>query len=504
MPADSKIDDDAKFIETCIELKLLNQTDAELLQRAVDLPGYAAQEAVKRGLLTPTDIDIVHALQYPTKTIPGYEIQSVIGRGGMGVVYRARQSDLDRIVALKTILINNVSNPTVAARFEREAKALARLQHPNIVQALNFGKHQGRYFFAMEFVPGRTCEQAIRDDGIMPAQNVWFLVREVASGLMHALNQNLIHRDIKPANLILVPPPEGSRWAAAVESVKITDFGLAMFADADDDKLKLTTGDKVMGSPAYMSPEQFGLGVVDFRTDMYALGATAWHLLFGSPPFQGTSVAELYQQKTKPLVIDPAALPTTIPESHWRLLMGLLDVDPSRRPATYELLIDAIDQLQLSGPLGRSAAVHPGSDTASMPPSSDHQVTLDAIDVDAAAADTAASGTAGAPAVFAGDTDHKQAALAPTIELARPSQIGKKLMVAVALLGVCLIVVALIWSAAPTRGPRMYTRVISSAPLFDGVTLSGWDIGGSMVVRGKPWKLPMHRRHSPASAAAGR
>ncbi len=211
MSAEQRINEDLRFIDTCVELELIQQTDAESLLLAVtDQSGSIAQEAVRRGLLTPADVDIAQSLQHPTRVVPGYEILGLVGRGGMGVVYRALQLDLERIVALKTILIGNVDNSTLAARFEREAKALARLQHPNIVQALNFGKHEGRYFLAMEFVVGRTCEQSVREQGFMPAESVWFIVRQVASGLMHALSQNLIHRDIKPANLILTPPPEGS------------------------------------------------------------------------------------------------------------------------------------------------------------------------------------------------------------------------------------------------------------------------------------------------------
>ncbi len=172
-------------------------------------------------------------------------------------------------------------------------------------------------------------------------QAAWSVVRQVASGLMHALGQNLIHRDIKPANIILLPPPEGA--VSQTEIVKIADFGLAMFADQSSEQLKLTTGDKIMGSPAYMSLEQFGGRQVDFRSDMYSLGATAWHLLFGKPPFQGRSVAALFQQKSNPLVIDPSALPVVLPDDQMRLLMGLLDPDPNRRPQNYEQLIEAID-----------------------------------------------------------------------------------------------------------------------------------------------------------------
>ncbi len=237
MSAQPRIQEDRRFIETCIELELLDETDAESLRATIgEGSGFVAQTALQRGLLTPTDVDIVQSLQHATKVVPGYKILELIGRGGMGVVYRAEQLDLERTVALKTILVSNVNDPTVAARFEREAKALARLQHPSIVQALNFGKHEGRYYFAMEYVPGRNCEQAIRQRGYLPAQEVWSIVRQVASGLLHALRQNLIHRDIKPANLILLPPPEGSQ--SGTEIVKITDFGLAMFADQSSDQLK--------------------------------------------------------------------------------------------------------------------------------------------------------------------------------------------------------------------------------------------------------------------------
>jgi serine/threonine protein kinase len=339
-----KVLEDRQFIETCLALNLFHDTDADSLSAAIgDESGTIAQTALQRGLLTPADVDIVLSLQNPTTVAPGYKILELVGRGGMGAVYRAEQLDLERTVALKTILISNVNDPTVAARFEREAKALARLQHPNIVQALNFGKHEGRYYFAMEYVPGRTCEQAVSDGGFMPAEQVWSIVRQTASGLLHALRQNLIHRDIKPANLILLPPPEGS--PSESEIVKIADFGLAMFADQDPEHLKLTTGDKVMGSPAYMSLEQFTGRQLDLRSDMYSLGATAWHLLFGAPPFQGANIAALFRQKSQPLVVDQSALPVVLPADQMQLLMGLLDPDPNQRPQDYKQLIAAIDAL---------------------------------------------------------------------------------------------------------------------------------------------------------------
>ena len=346
MSEEPKVQADRRFIETCLKLVLFDDTDAESLSNEIGkVTGFVAQSALQRGLLTYADIDIVQSLLEPLSVVPGYKILDLVGRGGMGVVFRAQQLDLEKIVALKTILISNVHDPTGAARFEREAKSLARLQHPNVVQALNFGKHQGRYYFAMEYVPGITCEQAVSDGRYLSPERVWPIVRQIAAGLMHALGQNLIHRDIKPANIILLPPPSGA--VSKAEIVKIADFGLAMFADQSSEHLKLTTGDKIMGSPAYMSLEQFGGRQVDFRSDMYSLGATAWHLLFGKPPFQGRNVADLFQQKSEPFFIDPAELPVVLPDDQMRLLARLLDPDPDRRPADYEQLIEAIDALGL-------------------------------------------------------------------------------------------------------------------------------------------------------------
>jgi serine/threonine protein kinase len=466
MSAEQRTTEELKFISTCVELELLQQTDAESLLMAInDQGGSVVQEAVRRGLLTPADVDIAQSLQYPTRVVPGYEILELIGRGGMGVVYRALQLDLERTVALKTILVGSVDSTTLAARFEREAKALARLQHPNIVQALNFGKHEGRYFFAMEFVSGRTCEQSVREQGFMPAESVWFIVRQVASGLMHALRQNLIHRDIKPGNLILTPPPEGTSLPRGAKIVKIADFGLAMFADQGPEQMKLTTGDKVMGSPAYMSLEQFGGGPVDFRTDMYALGATAWHLLFGKPPFQGGSVAAVFRQKSKPLVVDLAALPVVLPEDQMRLLLGLLDPDPNQRPQSYEQLIEAIDGLGVSNWVQDSPM----------------SVQSEAVQRLAVSDQPTLAGSLPTPQADPIHDDLSQTVDLPAPPMRLPTN-RRRLLIAAALLGVAAVVaVAVMQPLSVKRGPRLYTGVVDSMPLFDGVTLSGWDVGGSMV-----------------------
>ncbi len=469
---ESKVRAERQFIQTCLELNLLNEIDAASLIQGIKVDKSISQIAVQLGLLTPSDVDVAESLLNPCEVVPGYRILDLIGQGGMGVVYRAEQVDLEKIVALKTILISNVSDPTIAARFEREAKALARLQHPNIVQALNFGRYEGRYYFAMEYVPGRTCEQAVRDRGPMPATEVWSIVRQVASGLMHALRQNLIHRDIKPANLILLPPPDGSLIDSEV--VKMADFGLAMFADQGPEQLKLTTGGKIMGSPAYMSLEQFGGGEVDFRTDMYSLGVTAWHLLFGKQPFQGKSVAALFKQKMEPLIFDPSALPIILPDAQMRLLMGLLDPNPNQRPENYQQLIEAIDSLGVCDAVKVNEAF-----SETWPPfDSDVSISEQPTQVLIRKDDFTRMSQ---PSAF--QTDGGE--MAETTELTRESLAPKlsrlRWLISFAIIGILFVILRYGTFGGRGRGLRTHTRVSGSTPLFDGVTLSGWDVGGSMI-----------------------
>jgi serine/threonine protein kinase len=493
----SRVQEDRQFIETCLALDLLNETESKTLGDSIGRDGRGvAQTALQRGFLTPVDVDIVHSIQFPLEVIPGYRILNLVGRGGMGVVYRAKQLDLDRIVALKIILISNVKDSTIAARFEREAKALARLQHPNIVQALNFGKCEGRYYLSMEYVPGVTCEQAVRDRGLMTPDQAWSIARQVASGLLHASSQNLIHRDIKPANLILLPPPEGSSTNAEV--VKITDFGLALLAEQGEDALRLTTGDKVMGSPAYMSLEQFGGRKVDFRTDMFSIGATIWHLLFGKPPHQGRSVPALFQQKSEPFVFDPAKLPVQLPDDQMGLLVGLLDPNPDLRPQSYEQLIDAIDALNLSTAAQSTAAQSTAAQSTasrstasrSSDPQSDSGSSASTRDlISQQPTLTHITPQAGNRIETEGGEELVGGAMTQTIELAgsgtAPSvkSFGSARLKwgAACLLGVAVIAAfSFVGIAKPQRGPRTFTRVVGNTPLFDGVTLSGWDVGGSM------------------------
>src|SRR5262245_37213355 len=201
-----------------------------------NVPDPRETQAFRQGEPKPTHLapetppDGAESLLKPGDVIPGYEILDVLGRGGMGVVYRARQTALDRLVAVKTVLLSHLTRADAIARFEKEARTVARFRHPNIVTAFDFGRHEGRLFFVMELLEGQTLEEHIARSGRVEEAVAWGLVRQVASALAHAARTGIVHRDVKPANLFLVEPPAGSTLPGGLPMVKVTDFGLVLLA----------------------------------------------------------------------------------------------------------------------------------------------------------------------------------------------------------------------------------------------------------------------------------
>jgi capsular polysaccharide biosynthesis protein len=236
---------------------------------------------------TPPGIDELRPL------FPQLEILELLGCGGMGAVYKARQKELDRIVALKILPPGIGSAPAFAERFAREAKAMARLNHPGIITIHDFGRTGELYFFLMEFVDGLTLRE-LMDRGGVSSREALAIVPQICDALQYAHDHGIVHRDIKPANVLI------DRRGR----VKVADFGLAKLVDADavspgapnepGASLHLTRSDKVMGTPAYMAPEQAEKpGEVDHRADIYALGVVLYQMLTGqlpSTPLQPPSV----------------------------------------------------------------------------------------------------------------------------------------------------------------------------------------------------------------------
>ncbi len=241
-----------------------------------------------------------------------------LGRGGMGVTYKAIDTHLRCPVALKIISAQFIGNESARSRFLREARAAASVHHPNVATVHHLGESGGNYFYAMEFVDGETLEALIRRGGRLETELALEIVTQVAAGLTAIHKQHLVHRDIKPSNIML------SWEEGRLENVKIIDLGLAKGVTEDT----LSIAGSFIGTPSYASPEQFaGLGT-DIRSDLYSLGVTLWEMLSGKPPFQG-SAAELmdqHQRGTPPLV-----KLRNIPEPIMALIDVLLAKDPSQR-----------------------------------------------------------------------------------------------------------------------------------------------------------------------------
>jgi predicted Ser/Thr protein kinase len=205
---------------------------------------------------------------------PQLEIQGLLGQGGMGAVYKARQHQLDRWVALKILPAEVGRDPAFSERFTREARALARLNHPNIVAVHDFGQANGFYYFLMEFVEGVTLRQLIAGGGLSPREAL-AIVPQICEALQYAHDQGIVHRDIKPENILV---EKSGR-------VKIADFGLAMLAGREPQSPRLTQPREVMGTPNYMAPEQIEKPrSVDHRADIYSLGVVFYELLTGELP----------------------------------------------------------------------------------------------------------------------------------------------------------------------------------------------------------------------------
>jgi tRNA A-37 threonylcarbamoyl transferase component Bud32 len=224
-------------------------------------------------------------------TLGHYAIEGWLGEGGMGQIFRARHRRLNREVAIKVIRPQQLTNPETIRRFQREARAAARLAHPNIVQVYDAAESDGNHYLVMEYVDGKDLADLVLDRGPPPVALACEYIRQAALGLQHAHEQGLVHRDIKPANLLLT---------ADGQQVKLLDLGVARVLVADDTEeglRELTQTGAVMGTPAYLAPEQArDPRQVDIRADIYSLGCTMYHLLTGRVPFQGVTLAEVVLQ----------------------------------------------------------------------------------------------------------------------------------------------------------------------------------------------------------------
>lgn len=288
------------------------------------------------------------------RRLGAYELLEVIGRGGMGVVYRARQSSLERDVALKLLPGGEFAQPDVRKRFRREAQAAARLRHPNIVAIHEVGEHGGIAFYSMELVAGRNLAELLADGPLPPRRAAEYL-RAITRAVGHAHAAGILHRDLKPANVLV---------DRATDQPRVTDFGLAKCvrieaspqpgnADtvpASDSALardpELTLTGQTLGSPSYMPPEQ-AIGQ-DPRPgpagDVYSLGAILYHMLTGRPPFEGVGLHDVLLQVRDNDPIPPRRLHAGVPADLETLCLACLAKEPSRRYPSAEALAADLDR----------------------------------------------------------------------------------------------------------------------------------------------------------------
>jgi serine/threonine-protein kinase len=259
-----------------------------------------------------------------------YTVVSELGRGGMGIVYKAREEALDRFVAIKVLTERLSEDDTYLQRFVREAKAAAGVSHPNIVQIFYVGEDGGNPYFVMEHVTGRSLNRVLREQGRIGNPRAAQMILQAAHGLAAAHDHGVIHRDIKPANLML--DDRGM--------VKIADFGLALPVAAET---RLTNTGMLVGTPGYLAPEQCMGEKPDHRTDIYALGVTFYELLAGAPPFRGDSPLALLRQILDEPTPDITALHPEVDQETRRILEKMLAKDRAQR---YQSCHEVVEDLE--------------------------------------------------------------------------------------------------------------------------------------------------------------
>ena len=273
------------------------------------------------------------------EAIPGYDLLGELGRGGMGVVYKARDQKLKRVVALKMILSGAHASDEDMQRFQIEAEAVARLQHPNIVQIYEVAEHEGRPYIALEYAAGGSLDQKISGTP-QNAEESARLIETLARAIELAHQQEIIHRDLKPANILLTEEGEP----------KITDFGLAKRLDEDSSQTK---SGAVMGTPSYMAPEQAASSAKTLgpAADTYALGAILYHMLTGRPPFQAETQLDTIMQVIGEEPIAPRRLNSTLPVDLETITLKCLQKDIGRRYESAEALAEDLRRFLAREPI---------------------------------------------------------------------------------------------------------------------------------------------------------
>ncbi len=352
------------FLETLLRSRLLPEetvaaeTARFRASRAARQDAKAFAEALcRRRLLTVWQAQNLLAGKHRGYSVGSYTLLGMVARGGMSFVYLAEHRLLKRRCAIKVLPAARAANPALLARFHREARAAATLDHPNVVRMLDAGElAEGAstiHYLVMEYVAGTTLFEVVRQSGRMPVAKAVDAIRQAARGLQHVHDAGLVHRDIKPENLIV----------DARGTVRLMDLGLAKFNESDEEQLTIQQEGRVLGTANYCAPEQaIDSHGVDSRADIYGLGCTLYFLLAGRPPFHEGSLAQrlLSHQNRQPIAIE--TLRSDLPPALCALLRRMLAKSPADRIATAGEVADELDRIagQLAGPARGVAAAATG------------------------------------------------------------------------------------------------------------------------------------------------
>lgn len=285
-----------------------------------------------------------------------YHILGIVGQGGMGVVYKARQELLDRLVAIKMLKSQFITDESSVKRFKYEAKAASRLNHPHVITVYDFGvAESGEPYIVMEFLVGMSLADAVGKGRALPVERALYIFAQVCDALDHAHNQDMIHRDLKPGNIMLLSNQNQQDY------VKVVDFGIAkLVGGTTSESQRLTQTGEIFGSPVYMSPEQCAGLELDCRSDIYGMGIVMYETLMGRLPFMGNNIVETITQhiSAPPPPFAQVRPDLQMPEAVEALVMKCLRKDPSVRYGSMAELM--YDIMQITGPsMGMRSGLRP-------------------------------------------------------------------------------------------------------------------------------------------------
>ena len=421
--------------------------------RAADATGQPGDDTLTRdpAPVPRVELAFLRPAQEPDELgrLGGFRILEVLGAGGMGLVLRAEDTTIRRAVAMKVMRPGVAARPGARERFLREARLVSDLDHENIATILHVGEDRGVPFFTMPLLTGETLEARLQREGALPVAEVLRIGRETAEGLAVAHGKGLIHRDIKPHNLWLFRRPDGT---GPRDQVKILDFGLARPLDTD---LRLTGSDQLMGTPAYMSPEQARNTTVGPASDLFSLGAVFYRAATGRAAFPGQHLLEVLQSVATMTPPPPHEVRPEVPRTLSALIMQLLEKDSARRPASARAVVEELDRI-------RREATTPPAVAAGLQPADSG--------VEARSASEGPSESAGY----------------------KPAATGRLLAAAFALVASVLAVAAVVWFGRKPNSENDPTEVKYSGR----VDMMVWSKDGPDIRKlrlGEPNALPLHR-----------